>query len=413
MRTLNITERMTERLSKGIKTSTLLKRWVWSRLCGFPNICEPGTRRSVDYRRLYKRSKEFYGIETYSVKRAAEILGVYAGQRIDNGVDDYYHLNLHLKPYIPGWRVKPDAWASVRNPVWRDNPSFGKGIYKLTNAVRAGDRFWAEDEIKENVIAYNQQFYDASPDMYARENERYKMTLNPYEFLIQRPEIYLRGFSDTSWLHYVRGYLVRELVPRIKCDDDDVSRQDLFYPQEIEDVYNDMNRERVERGLNMILRQHYYRACCLFLISSWKDYKENEVYKKTHGLRPFLDVIDQAKIRVLEAMEKGMWRPVFEVQEVWEAFRCGNNVGEKIIYDSALAELVYEGFLRTKSTEYGVNDKGYKNWLECYAAANGTRDVKLSRLYLHTLNSCNRRFTEYRPVHYAEYRGQDVWDKWA
>lgn len=402
MHTVDVAVRLTEKLSKDIKTSLLVERWVWSRLCGFPQICEPGGKQSVDYRRIYKRAGELFDLDTSVVRRAAERLGVYSGR------ENYYDTDLYLKPYKRGWRVKDSGWASVRNPAWRDNRNFDKGIYRWGRGVREADRAEAREKIRENILKYNR-----SGSFYGDGTDSFDLTCNREEFLIKRPEVYLRGVSETSVAGQVRRKLIETLVPIMKIDDRDPNGRDLFYPQEIDDIYYEMNEHRLQTGSSLILREKFYQACRLFLITSWMDYKHKEPYKKTHGLRVFLDVVDQAKIKILVRLPERLSQE-FEVFDVWREFRC-DDLGEKLIYDSALAELVYEGFLRTKAREYGVNSKGYKTWLDNYALAEGSGHIDVRRLYFHTLNPYGKQlFKEQRPKHYAEYIGQkDVWEKWA
>ena len=92
-------------------------------------------------------------------------------------------------------------------------------------------------------------------------------------------------------------------------------------------------------------RKKFQTACYSYRITADKT---NRGYRRTHGMTPFLDVVDRIKLSILRRLRAKTLRRPFDMKALWEDYGI-DDVKERMLYDAAVAELVYEGFLRVAS----------------------------------------------------------------
>lgn len=371
--------------SRKVSQLQIIRRWVWSRLCGFSEIHCPGTNQSLDVRQLYKRGQTFYGFKSTIIRGAAEAIGVYPDFKVPYKETPYY-----LKPYVQGWRQTDKSWAAIRNPCWIQNHLYwGLGPFDWKQATRnPREKKWIEFQTKRNLNEWGKG-HGVSDELYK-------------EFHYPRPELFKDGYKSGSIEYYIRRFFIENLVPRLKIDEMDEQGEDLFPWYQFEDVFTELNVSRERDGLPLIDREQFRVACYCFGFTTERC-EVNEPAWRTHGLRPFLDVVDLVKIHIIESLKTLSNQRLFTVDEIWDAFEIKEwDFKERMLYDAALAELVYEGFLRSEK-KYVVNDS-YET-IECYFKSEDFDSIDTRFLYLHTLNSAAKKFPQIKPMRYGKYIG--------
>ena len=354
------------KFSSNLTMTQILKRWVWSQMCGFPLLSSPGDKRSLDLRRLYRRAYEHFGLDAYSVRRAATSIGVYR-----TGDEGYKNDPTLMKPYMKGWRVSQWNWASVRNPAWKKNLQYwGRGFCDWRLGVpqevlcKYRKRVQKEKVRDEFVSETSKNLYS-----YVMENP------NAPEFHYPRPKLFVGGYTEKSSLYVMREVLIECLLPQVSAFGNSAD--------ELQPLGLSLSRER-------------------FRVATYKyGITSKNGYKKVDSWRPFLDVVDQVKLKVLDLIDNGELPQIFFMKDVWllvEADKCE----ERMLYDCAVAELFYEGFLRVGSD---LRDfRGRNSKVDFYQEEPTSRSVSREKLYLHTLRgrtwSQNQGFKqEFAPLH--------------
>lgn len=368
--------------SKNISQTQITRRWVWSRLCGFPQCGVPGDARSLDCRSLYKRAEYYYGLKPYTIRRAAESLGVYPRKDVE-----YRDDSTLKKPYEKGWRYNQWSWSTVRNPLWKDNlENIGKGYCNWACGAPRGSR--SED--------VNDFLFETERNVYNWLNEH---GTPRNEFHYQRPELFSDGYTDNSIDYIIRRFFINEFLFLMKIDDEDSEGTDLFEAYDIEQIYGGVCQELATMGRDCS-REHFR----VVLYGLGFTMEGRGKYYRTHGARPFLDVVDKIKIGILEKIEKKEIREGFDLPSLWKKFNVQDSwVGERMLFDAAVSELLYEGFLRTFDFIKGVNSQVLH--FDGYAEEPSSRSVDKRLVYLHTLNSERKKFPQQKPILYGKYIG--------
>lgn len=257
--------------SKNISITQIVKRWVWSQLCAFPNIKSPGNSQSSDMRCLYRRAKEFYGLKAYTIRRAAEAMGVFPKKNVD-----YSDEPTLGRPYMKGWRKDSQSWASIRNPVWSEARAkwdegfcdYGKSAPEsFIKAQR--DEF--QKEVEENLKAW---FGQNGPD--AR------------EFFYPRPELYSGGYSADTVLHVARNIFIKDFLWRVKIDDEDQNGEDRFDAYEIEQLYGSILNE-LETSSRTLSRESFRIELYRCGITSEKTARSKELTAGDQSLTSWIN----------------------------------------------------------------------------------------------------------------------------
>lgn len=369
--------------TKHISQKQITGRWVWSRLCGFPHVCTPGTTESRDYRQLYKRAKVYFNISVYSVRRAAQRLGVFT-RRDEYSSDAIWY----QKPYVKGWRVDAMSWASVRDPTWTGARNRGVGIYDWSKGAMPGasreERKTFQFQVEKNI---NERFPE--------ESER--ATLN--EFHYPRPEIFELGFTNASNEYDVRRRLIETFIPDVDFNELKRDGRITISVDDYENLCSLINSQREDEGKSALSRQYFRRLCNRFGFSFRGDF----VY--VDGFRAFLDVVDQIKYYILKLLKGNLLQNEFDLKSLYKRIEGGkDDVKLKMLYDAALAELVYEGFLKTRLVEVNLGPANSAD-VDFYGAAVDFQNVDVELAYLHTLNSTRMEFPRVITPRYAEYIG--------
>ena len=124
-------------------------------------------------------------------------------------------------------------------------------------------------------------------------------------------------------------------------------------------------------------------------------------------MAPFLDVVDRIKLSILRRLRAKTLRRTFDMKALWEDYGI-DDVKERMLYDAAVAELVYEGFLRVASCIVVEGERGIE--IAVFDDEPTGREIDLRLLYLHTLSSSKRKFQQQRPLYYGKYIGYRIWD---
>ena len=151
-------------------------------------------------------------------------------------------------------------------------------------------------------------------------------------------------------------------------------------------------------------RKKFQTACYSYRITADKT---NRGYRRTHGMAPFLDVVDRIKLSILRRLRAKTLRRPFDMKALWEDYGI-DDVKERMLYDDDAAELVYEGFLRVASHVIVEGERGIE--IDVFDEEPTGREIDLRLLYLHTLSSPQRSFPQQRPLYYGKYIGYRVWD---
>lgn len=355
--------------SKNISRTQIIKRWIWSRLCGFPRFCIPGDARSLNCQQLYKRALYYYNIKPYTVRRAAESLGVYPDKNVA-----YKNSPELMKPYKKGWRLNQWSWASIRNPVWIGNKgNWGKGYCNWALGAPKGllpherDNFVSNVEC--NILSWMQT---NGPDT--------------REFLFPRPELFINGYTENSIDSVIRNVFINNFVFLIKIDDEDKDGSDVFESYDIEQLYGMVVNELALTGRDCSRERFRIASYGLGFTSEDKGR-----VRRSHGLRPFLDAIDQLKLSILERIEAKVIPTPFDMTSLWKACQI-DNVSEKLMYDAAVSELVYEGLLKTAEFMAFENNQGL--YIDIYDEEPTGKAINKRLLYLDSLNSERRKFAK-------------------
>ena len=282
------------------------------------------------------------------------------------------------------------SWASVRNPCWIPNRSlWGDGPFDWKLSTRnKKEKRWVDYQTMFNLQRWTQ--------------EQDKAGSYPNEFHYPRPELFKDGYKSGSVEYYIRRFFIENLVPRLKIDEMDEQGEDLFPWYQFEDVFSELNTSRERDDLPWIDREQLRVACYCFGFTTERC-EENEPAWRTHGLRPFLDVVDLVKIHIIESLKSLSNQRLFTVDEIWDAFEIKEgDTKERMLYDAALAELVYEGFLRAEKKE--VDEEDYET-IEQYVKSEDFDSIDTRFLYLHTLNSAAKKFPQIKPMRYGKYIG--------
>ncbi len=120
-------------------------------------------------------------------------------------------------------------------------------------------------------------------------------------------------------------------------------------------------------------RKKFQTACYSYRITADKT---NRGYRRTHGMTPFLDVVDQIKLSILRRLRAKTLRRTFDMKALWEDYGI-DDVKERMLYDAAVAELVYEGFLRVASCIVVEGERGIEI-VKLTSSTRSRRDEKLT-----------------------------------